>query len=400
MIYNGGSGVLGVDSKGNNLIHYCIINCPSYKENDKTVPNSKGEIIQFLIEHGISTEQKNNAGITPLELTSKQINKEINRECADTTVTEQAQVAEKFFNVKAPINNRSKEHFFNDGGANTQNILEYTSEHISLLDIQTKLFNNILRNNPNKYSDYISVDDIPKGAPIEVLDTVCVGENITGNEDTEECIAKGGRISKIKNKTTKIKLELIPEEESQLAQVNQEDLYFSKQYDKIPLGTVPNNISSYNASVKSNGNILPAITPQTTGITYNIGESSSNAVSTQPLLSPSVASNVADVSATSINTGPITTFVTIPVTAPSATEKHPNIIEEDNEVVHKCKRDAISNSAKIAQTTIPASTMAIPTDTSSDTKSNFFNTYKMPIIIVSVIIILLIAMLIYSSINK
>ena len=71
MLYTNNSPIQGVDKNGNNLIHYCILNCPSYKENDDTVPNTKGEIIQFLIEHGISTEQKNKAGITPLELIRK-----------------------------------------------------------------------------------------------------------------------------------------------------------------------------------------------------------------------------------------------------------------------------------------------------------------------------------------
>ena len=66
MLYNSGSSILGIDKYGNNLINYCIKNCPSYKEDDETVPNRKSEIIKFLIDHGISTEQKNIDGITPL----------------------------------------------------------------------------------------------------------------------------------------------------------------------------------------------------------------------------------------------------------------------------------------------------------------------------------------------
>jgi ankyrin repeat protein len=407
MLYTNNSPIQGVDKDGNNLIHYCILHCPSYKENDDTVPNSKGEIIQFLIEHGISTEQKNKAGITPLELTSRQINKELNKECADTNAAEQAQVIEKFFNVKAAasgsnMNGGRREHFSNGGGAIKQDISEYTPEHIALLDIQTKLFNNILRNNPKKYGGYISVDDIPKGAPIEVLDTVCVGENITGNEDTEECIAKGGRISKIKNKTTKIKLELIPEEESQIDQLKQKDLYYPKQYDKIPVGTVPNNISSYNASVKASGNILPNTTAaQTPGITYNIGESSTNVVSTPTTMNtPATAvAPAAPAPATAVAPAAPAPAPAPTVATPVATE-HPNIIEEDNTVVRKCKKDAIRNSAKIAQTTMPAAmSAAIPSTTSGNTIGNLYNTYKLPINIIAVVIILLIALLIYLSIT-
>jgi hypothetical protein len=196
-------------------------------------------------------------------------------------------------------------------------------------------------------------------------------------------------------------LELIPEEESQIAQVNQKDLYYPKEYNKIPIGTVPNSISSYNASVKASGNILPQQT--TPGITYNLGESSSNSVSTQP-------QQISSAPATATPTAPVVAApiaIAKPTMVPVATE-HPNIIEEDNEVVHKCKRDAINNSAKIAKETIPSNIVAISkdtfsdtsSDTSSNTVSNFYNTYKMPITIIFVIIILLIAMLIYSSINS
>ena len=100
MLYTNNSPIQGVDKNGNNLIHYCILNCPSYKEDDDSIPNTKGEIIQFLIEHGISTEQKNNAGITPLELVSKQINKEINTECAISEKTDKDNVIEAFFPSK------------------------------------------------------------------------------------------------------------------------------------------------------------------------------------------------------------------------------------------------------------------------------------------------------------
>ena len=295
-------------------------------------------------------------------MTSKQINKEVNRECADTTANDQAQVMEKFFNVKR------QEPFSNADGATTQSISDYTPEHVALLDIQTKLFNNILRNNLNKYGGYISVDDIPKGAPIEVLDTVCVGGvGITGNEDSEECVGKGGRISKIKNKTTKIKLELISNEESQIDKVSQSDLYYPKDNKKVPLGTVPINVANYNASIKANGTILPNV-PQTTGITYNLGDSSNNTVGA---------------------TMPITTATATATTQPPMITKaeHPDMLEEDDTVVRKCKRDAIDNAIRVAQITTPliASKEAF-TNAGAET---FVSKYKIPIIILVVIILLL-----------
>lgn len=424
MLYSNNSPIQGVDKNGNNLIHYCVLNCASYKEDDTTVPNTKGEIIQFLIDHGISTEQKNNAGVAPLEMVSKQINKQINQECAlgikEDTKEYNENVMEKFFNVSKP-NNAGKEHFSSgseSNGSSNQQISQYTPEHLSLLDIQTKLFNNIIRNNPNKYGDYISVDDIPKGAPIQVLDTVCVGgSGITGNEDSDECIGKGGSIVKIKNKTTKIKLELIPEKESQIDKLDPKDLYYPKVNEKIPQGTVPIGLANYNASVKSGGNVLPT-TAQTTGITYNLGSSSSNIISSlenglglgsssssQPLGTQPLAS-------TSNITEPVATAThnTTPNITKKIVAEHPSILEEDNTVVHKCRRDAINNATKIANTTMPllqqslqqslqdfATTTTSGVINNGGSVRNFLETYKIPIIILVVVIVLLLVYVIYLS---
>ena len=428
MLYSNNSPIQGVDKNGNNLIHFCVLNCSSYKEDDTTVPNTKGEIIQFLIDHGISTEQKNNAGVAPLEMVSKQINKQINQECAlgikEDTKEYNENVMEKFFNVSKPNKTNSnanrKEHFSSgseSNGSSNQQISQYTPEHLSLLDIQTKLFNNIIRNNPNKYGDYISVDDIPKGAPIQVLDTVCVGgSGITGNEDSDECIGKGGSIVKIKNKTTKIKLELIPEEESQIDKLDPKDLYYPKVNEKIPQGTVPISLANYNASVKSSGNVLPT-TAQTTGITYNLGSSSSNIISSienrlglgsssskQPQASTSTStSNITEPLPTAITN--ITPNITPNITKNIVAE-HPSILEEDNTVVHKCRRDAINNATKIANSTMPllqqslqdfATTTTSGVINNGGSVSNFLQTYKIPIIILVVVIVLLLAYVIYLS---
>ena len=426
MLYSNNSPIQGVDKNGNNLIHYCVLNCPSYKEDDNTVPNSKSEIIQFLIDNGISTEQKNNSGIAPLEMVSKQINKQINQECAlgnknnKENIKEDIKedikeykddVMEKFFNISKPSktnsktnsNSKRKEHFSSgseNNGSSNQQISQYTPEHISLLDIQTKLFNNIIRNNPNKYDDYISVDDIPKGAPIQVLDTVCVGgSGITGNEDTDECIGKGGSIVKIKNKTTKIKLELIPEEETQIDAVDPKDLYYPKIYDKIPKGTVPIGVVNYNASVKSGGNVLPN-TAQTKGITYDLGSSSSNIISSVEQKVDSSLNNNSNQSLLRNITEHTVPNLTTPGITQNNIAEHPSILEEDNTIVHKCRRDAINNATKIATTTpllqdITTTTTSIINNGSS--ASNFLQTYKIPIIILAVVIVLLLAYVIYLS---
>lgn len=399
LLYTNNSPIMGVDSKGNNLIHYCILNSPVFKEDDPNTPNTKSEIIQFLIDRGISTEQKNNAGITPLELTSKEINRQINRECDEKNKQDNTDVIEKFFGSGSDSGSGS--------GASKQDLSEYTPEHVSLLDIQTKLFNNILRNNPDKYGGYLSVDDIPAGAPIEVLDTVCVGDNLTGNEDSDECIAKGGRISKIKNKTTKIKLELIPEQETVIDKVDEKELYYPKEFKKVPIGTVPNNIFSYNASIKSSGNILSSI-PQTTGITYNIGSESTNemvpntptSIGFNPKPTPAITMRMIHSNTDQqLNAQP----VTAQVPTVGKVQEHPNMIEEDNTVVRKCRKDAINNSTRMMATiTTPllGITSTMPLLENEKSIKGFMEIYMIPLGILALVVILILFYLIYSFVTS
>ena len=436
MLYNNNSPIQGVDNNGNNLIHYCIINCPSYKEDDDSVPNTKGEIIQFLINHGISTEQKNNDGITPLELVSKEINREINKECTQNTKQDNEQIIETFFGTskkhESQAKQKSKEHF-----TNTQNIADYTTEHISLLDIQSKIFNNILRNNPNKYSDYINVSEIPAGAPIEVLDTVCVNKAsstrgaapsnmLTGNEDSEECLAKGGELVKIKNKTTKIKLELIPETESGLANINQDELYYPKHNAKIPKGTVPGNISSYNAIINQMDDATQIMqqTTHTPGITYNLGQNSNNTIPsiTHRQISTQASAAVTQTTNTQQTQTGGNKQTTLPTQlapketiAPKQIQDHPPELKEEDDIVYKCKKDAFANTSKFLNTTNTSNSNRnrngknnTNTNTNNNNNNNnnntnnntntntmeFINKYKIHLLIIIIIILCMLGFLI------
>jgi ankyrin repeat protein len=400
MLYSNNSPLFGIDKDGNNLIHYCVLNCPTYSEDDETVPNSKGEIIQFLIDRGISTEQKNKAGITPLELVSKQINREINKQCADRIQKEQAMIQEAFFggspqptltmNPAPTMNPTTTMNQIRRNAAMSNDLSGYTPEHISLLDVQTKIFNNILRNNPDKYNGYISVADLPAGAPIEVLDTVCVGgTDITGNEDSEECIAKGGRLSKIKNKTTKIKLELMPEEQSAINAIPQKDLYYPKINNKIPVGTIPGTIASYNASIKSSPTLNNNNNAKTTGMTYSIGTTPTNTagldIPSEPSFNPQPTQPGNTMETAIPSTTTTTTTTTTANNAPVA--EHAAMIPEDNTIVRKCKLDAIQNSSRLNNTKESMSDITGSSNNSNSTM-NKEKQMKMVLLIVGLFILI------------
>ena len=76
---------------------------------------------------------------------------------------------------------------------------------------------------------------------------------------------------------------------------------------------------------------------------------------------------------------------------PTLSSEHPPMFDDDDDVLRKCKKDAIRNSIKIteaqttqAQTTQPQTTQA------NLTISNVFNKYKIPLIIITIFIALLI----------
>ena len=111
-------------------------------------------------------------------------------------------------------------------------ITKLDPRHRELLEIQTIIFNNIIRNNADKYKSYINVAEIPKGAPIEVLNYMCTGNSpeIQGLENRSKCEALGGKFVKVKNPTTLVKVDLLPESDRALDVVEEEELY----YDKYP----------------------------------------------------------------------------------------------------------------------------------------------------------------------
>lgn len=302
LLYSTGAGLMYYDNNGNNLLHYTILYAP---END-----DKFNIIQFLINHGLNTEENNKQNKTPLQLTKYKIDKINKSEYLTKYLTNNTQTKlldkkkiyfavndddyEKFTDNKPTLNqssswwsnitsyfsddkiepittslnnNKSNNHNNynnkevkipvkydkNDGllvenndpeilYINKQNsdIQPLSIELRNLLQIQTLLFNNIIANNPEKYKDkYFNINDMPKGANIEGIYNQCVGENIRGDEDSEECKARGGRMAQVKNATTRIKIDMIDVNNmSKIEAIKDSDLMIPKY--KIP------NANEYN----------------------------------------------------------------------------------------------------------------------------------------------------------
>lgn len=255
LLYNNGGSMLEKDTKGNNMLHNVILNAPDNAE--------KSDIIRFALERGVSGDQANSAGKTPLMLIHDKIKEsgaqppaQVNVNSLDLTGMASALVGgasgltEGFQgqNVRGlTLEMEHREGF----QVNERGLAELTDQQRELLEIQTLIFNDIIRSNPDKYGGYISVAEIPKGAPIEVMDHMCTGRssNIQGIESKEECEAKGGEFLKIKTPTTRVKLDLIPESEVAIDKMPDADVYYNKYPEMQIESGLPNEIQELNKQV-------------------------------------------------------------------------------------------------------------------------------------------------------
>jgi ankyrin repeat protein len=322
LLYNNGAGLMYYDKNGNNLLHYTVLYAP---ENENKVP-----LMQFLLEHGLNSEEKNKQGKTALELTKMKLDKldkssylkkyltGNEKKTGETSgvakyvVVNDDDYTEGFENTSSDTSSswwssipsyfgsgsqlgvgsllsgyiggasstnitsttttlpetsssvvsstdiRQKQNLYNNKAIKVELPVKYDKEGLliednepkinepvqiqqpnmqelsqgnrNLLEIQTMLFNNILVNNKEKYlNKYININDVPKGGPVMGLYDLCVGENVNGTEDSEECLAKGGRLAKVKNATTRIKLQMIPaSNQSKIDAIKDEDLMMPK----------------------------------------------------------------------------------------------------------------------------------------------------------------------------
>ena len=218
-LYNNGSNILLSDNDGNNFISYTILYSPDH--------SNKKNIIEYLIQRGVDIESKNNNGNTPLEIADMELKKEL----------------------------KNKPEII-ENGVTEINYNELTNKQKELYQIQRIIFNKIIETQPQKYDKYINVSEIPKGAPIEVLYDMCSGTNpeIIGLEDPKECEEKGGQMVKIDNPTTMVKLELIPESEMYIENIDSEELYTKKYPKPIMVKALPEKLLKFNKQVRESYN--------------------------------------------------------------------------------------------------------------------------------------------------
>ena len=275
-LYNRGANVMDRDMLGNNMIHQILLYM--------TVESEKVPATKFMLSKGVPADQKNNAGITPLMLVAELIktsgadnilpppeiidslpeNEDMTREgfWADQKLLPSTMInsANEHLPTIGATNNKTASQsnlpFANNQGVSEIDATRLSKEQIDLMEIRTLLFNDIIRNNPAKYNNFISVRDIPVGAPIEILDHNCVtatGELISDRIDTAEKCAEqpNGHWVPVKKPSTLIKLDLLPESKRIIDAIPDDKLYYAKDrpsQDAVPL---PAEIQELNAEART-----------------------------------------------------------------------------------------------------------------------------------------------------
>lgn len=214
-----GADINQVNNEGHTVLHVFI-----KKGHTNTHFSS---IVKMLLDNGVDVDIVDNKGKTALETTGDEL-KHVN-------MTDKHRNARKFLEQEGfEVNEVTDE--------------DLTPRELELREVQTMLFNQVLKSNSDKYSDYINVKDIPKGAPIEVLNYVCSGDNpdIHGIENKQDCERLGGIFTKVKKPTTKVKLELLPESDKLIIAEKQVDLYYPKFPESVDKKELPDKIRQIN----------------------------------------------------------------------------------------------------------------------------------------------------------
>jgi ankyrin repeat protein len=189
LLHNAGASIYSLDNDGNNLLHIAVLN-----EVDNMI-----NIVNYLIDNGVETNVKNKFNKTALQI--------LNEKTA-------------YLN-KIPTNLKT-----------SQEVLG--KKEIGLLTAQTLIFNTIIKTNPDIYDKYINLNDLDPNIPlIHIINYRCIGENVSGRENKNECLLKGGEYKMLNNDNNlRVKFDLSP--------VNNDNmLYMPKVASNTPLDVHP-----------------------------------------------------------------------------------------------------------------------------------------------------------------
>lgn len=169
LLHNADADLYTTDNDGNNMLHTALLN-----EVDNII-----NIVNYLIDNGVELNVKNKFNKTPLQI--------INEKTAHLN------------NHQTPITE-----------------IEKLNKHdTELLTAQTMLFNAIIKENPDMYSEYINVDELSDDVPlIQVIKYKCIGSGVSGYENENECLLKGGEYKMLNNDNNlRVKFDMVSADE-------------------------------------------------------------------------------------------------------------------------------------------------------------------------------------------
>jgi ankyrin repeat protein len=165
LLHNSGASIYTTDNNGNNMLHTALLN-----DIDNII-----NIVNYLIDNGVELNVKNKFNKTPLQIVNEKT----------------AHLSNKYTSIK--------------------DVEKLNKHDAGLLTAQTLIFNSIIKSNPDVYSDYINVDNLSEDVPlIEVIKHKCIGDNVSGFEDENECLLKGGEYKLLNNNNNlRVKFDMV-----------------------------------------------------------------------------------------------------------------------------------------------------------------------------------------------
>jgi hypothetical protein len=176
------------DNNGNNMVHIALLN------NVENIIN----IITYLIENDVELNVNNKFNKTALQI----------------------------------VNEKTK-HLNNN---NLNNNEKLNKQDAGLLTAQTLIFNEIIKANPDIYNDFINVNDLSNNEPlIEVIKYKCVGDNVSGFENKNECLLKGGEYKMLHNNNLRVKFDINSKVDEDMLYIPQKSVNSSIDLNSHPL---------------------------------------------------------------------------------------------------------------------------------------------------------------------
>lgn len=222
LLYNNSANLMDINRDGDNLIHHAI----KYSSN-------KDEMVAFLIKYGVPLNKKNKDGKYPIDIAMEKLKqKKLNVLKTEDDIS--------LIDKKMDIENISVKKVVNKN---------YGKSEKDLLALITLLEKYMFK---QKYGDtHQNTGFVPYGYPVHLETDLCIGEGLQTDLPRDKCEKAGGRIASIVKPSTITEVSYYPESKSATDGLDESELYYPRNRDKIVHENTPIELLNFNETAKA-----------------------------------------------------------------------------------------------------------------------------------------------------